>query len=168
MTDTLAGGGGFLPKGSEDPNGSFLSVLLKKSSDEVPLKGSFSLKGSPPNGSRKKKKKKGTCQKTQDVRTFYWLVSTSVKKQKTKCLLRSQQKAKRRAGDLDWRLKSLRYVVNTAWKYCDSESPSHGGSIPLFFNYMERSEFYHFLSVTKKILEKYIMVLDTTLAHPPL
>lgn len=53
-TDTLAGGGGFLPKGSEDPNGSFLSVFLKKSSDEVPLKGSFSLNGSPPNGSREK------------------------------------------------------------------------------------------------------------------
>lgn len=112
MTNTFAGGGGFLPKGSEDPNGSFLSVLLKKSSDEVPLKGSFSLKGSPPNGSRKKTKK-GACQKTL-LFAFYWLVSTSMKKQKTKCLLRSQQKAKRRAGDLDWRLKSLRYVVNTA------------------------------------------------------
>lgn len=42
---------GRLPKGSEDPNRSGLSVLLKKSSDEVPLKGSLSLKGSPPNGS---------------------------------------------------------------------------------------------------------------------
>lgn len=56
-SDTLAGGGGFLPKGSEDPNWSFLSVFLKKSSDEVPLKGSFSLNGSPPNGSGKKKEK---------------------------------------------------------------------------------------------------------------
>lgn len=44
---------GLLPKGSEDPNRSGLSVLLKKSSDEVPLKGSLSLKGSPPNGSMK-------------------------------------------------------------------------------------------------------------------
>lgn len=58
MIDTLAGGVGFLPKGSEDPNRSVLSVLLKKSSDEVPLKGSLSLKGSPPNGSRKKKRPK--------------------------------------------------------------------------------------------------------------
>ena len=54
MLDTLAGGVGFLPKGSEDPNKSDLSDLLKKSSDEVPLKGSLSLKGSPPNGSRKR------------------------------------------------------------------------------------------------------------------
>lgn len=53
MFDTLAGGVGFLLKGSEDPNRSDLSVLLKKSSDEVPLKGSLSLKGSPPNGSIK-------------------------------------------------------------------------------------------------------------------
>lgn len=54
---TLAGSVGFLPNESEEPNGSAWSVLLKKSSDEVPLKGSLSLKGSPPNGSRKKKKK---------------------------------------------------------------------------------------------------------------
>lgn len=43
---------GFLLKGSDDPNTSDLSVGLKKSSDEVPLKGSLSLKGSSPNGSR--------------------------------------------------------------------------------------------------------------------
>lgn len=54
--NTLAGSVGFLPNESEDPNRSALSVLLKKSSDEVPLKGSLSLKGSPPNGSRKKDK----------------------------------------------------------------------------------------------------------------
>lgn len=54
MIGTLAGGMGFLPKRSEDPNRSGLSVLLKKSSGEVPLKGSLSLKGSPPNGSRKR------------------------------------------------------------------------------------------------------------------
>lgn len=46
---------GFLPKGSEDPKGSDLSVLLKRSSDEAPLKGSLSLKGSPPNGSKGEK-----------------------------------------------------------------------------------------------------------------
>lgn len=56
MFDTLVGSEGFLPKGSEDPNRSDLSVLLKKSSAEVPLKGSLSLKGSPPNGSRKRTK----------------------------------------------------------------------------------------------------------------
>lgn len=48
--DTLAGGVGFLLKGSEDPNTSDF-VPLKKSSDEVPLKGSLSLNGSPPKGS---------------------------------------------------------------------------------------------------------------------
>lgn len=52
----MAGGVGFLPNGSEDPNRSALSVLLKKSSDEVPLKGSLSLKGSPPNGSKRGEK----------------------------------------------------------------------------------------------------------------
>lgn len=52
---TLAGSVGFLLNEFEEPNGSAWSVLLKKSSDEVPLKGSLSLKGSPPNGSRKKK-----------------------------------------------------------------------------------------------------------------
>lgn len=51
--NTLAGGVGFLPKGSEYAKGSDLSVFLKKSSDEVPLKGSLSLKGSP-NGSTRK------------------------------------------------------------------------------------------------------------------
>jgi len=51
--NTLAGGVGFLPKASEDPNRFDLSVFLKKSSDEAPLKGSLSLKGSSPNGSRK-------------------------------------------------------------------------------------------------------------------
>lgn len=54
MIVTLAGNVGFRPKGSEAPNRSALSVFLKKSSDEVPLKGSLSLKGSPPNGSRKR------------------------------------------------------------------------------------------------------------------
>lgn len=52
---TLAGGVGLLMKGSEDPNTLDLSVLLKKSSGEVPLKGSLSLKGSAPNGSVKRK-----------------------------------------------------------------------------------------------------------------
>lgn len=52
--NTLTGGTGFLLKGSPDPNKSGLSVVLKKSSDEVPLKGSLSLKGSLPNGSRKR------------------------------------------------------------------------------------------------------------------
>lgn len=66
-TDTLAGGGGFLPKGSEDPNGSFLSVFLKKSSDEVPLKGSFSLNGSPPNGSRKKERNASKDSGSKDI-----------------------------------------------------------------------------------------------------
>lgn len=56
--NTLAGGVGFLLKGSEYPKRSGLSVFLKKSSDEVPLKGSLSLKGSPPNGSRRKHLKK--------------------------------------------------------------------------------------------------------------
>lgn len=54
VLDTLAGGVGFLLKESEDPNKFDFSVLLKKSSDEVPLKGSLSLKGSAPNGSRRK------------------------------------------------------------------------------------------------------------------
>lgn len=51
--NTLAGGVGFLPKESEYPKGSDLSVFLKKSSGEVPLKGSLSLNGSP-NGSKTK------------------------------------------------------------------------------------------------------------------
>lgn len=73
--DTLAGGGGFLPKGSEDPNGSFLSVFLKKSSDEVPLKGSFSLNGSPPNGSWEKERTKVRYQ-----RTFYFWTKKNIYK----------------------------------------------------------------------------------------
>lgn len=59
--NTLAGGVGFLPKGSEYPKRSDLSVFLKKSSDEVPLKGSLSLKGSPPNGSTTKHFVKKRC-----------------------------------------------------------------------------------------------------------
>lgn len=83
-SDTLAGGGGFLPKGSEDPNGSFLSVFLKKSSDEVPLKGSFSLNGSPPNGSRKKERNASKDSGSKDI-----LLARPPQYEKT-TLLRSQ------------------------------------------------------------------------------
>lgn len=55
---TFEGKEGFFVNGSE-VNGSFFVCFLKKSSGAEPWNGSFSLKGSPPNGSRcfgKKKK----------------------------------------------------------------------------------------------------------------
>lgn len=52
---TFVGSVALLLKGSEGPKGSTLAGFLKKSSDVV-LKGSLSLKGSPPNGSRWEKR----------------------------------------------------------------------------------------------------------------
>lgn len=57
---TLSGGVGFLPNGSDDANRSDLSVFLKKSSEDVPLKGSVALNGSPPKASTKHKRQHGS------------------------------------------------------------------------------------------------------------
>ena len=59
---------GFLPNGSDDANRSDLSVFLKKSSEDVPLKGSVALNGSPPKASKNAKGEKD--QASDGVRWF--------------------------------------------------------------------------------------------------